>query len=115
MISPVLVAENVRFYGDAVPKAARVTNLESILDKDYAMSLPKLLPGSRGNGHAMSAESPEDGVISIDLPSKPSTYLALPEAGTYPFLLGSEPLSAQGPGCLSALGSVLWSVVALLL
>lgn len=34
MTSPVVVAENTLFYGDALPKAAQVTNLESILDME---------------------------------------------------------------------------------
>lgn len=55
----------------------------------------KALPGSRGNGHWRSAKSPEDWVISNYLPSKPSGYLALPEAGTYPFLSVQSCLEAQ--------------------
>lgn len=42
-----------------------------------------------------SAKSPEVEVISNYLPSKPSGYLALPEAGTYPFLSGQSCLEAQ--------------------
>lgn len=75
MTTPALVAQNMHFCGDVLPIGSWVTNLESVLDKELAMSLPELC--LKANRSLRSSKSSEARIISPDLPSAPPKLLAL--------------------------------------